>query len=55
MERKVRCFLEATLRVYQVPEPKIQESIAFVNQFSFQPIAEDIIARMLQYLKSRSE
>lgn len=55
IERKVRCFLEATLRVYQVPEPKIQESIAFVNQFSFQPIAEDIIARMLQYLKSRSE
>lgn len=55
IDRKVRRFLEATLRVYQVPEATIQQAVAFVNQFPFQQIAQDIIAHMLQHLKSRSE
>lgn len=54
MDRKVRRFLETTFRVFQVPDEKIQEAIAFVQQFAFADIAQDIIARMMQYLRDDS-
>lgn len=44
--RKVRRFLETTFRVFQTPDEKIQEAIAFVQQFAFADIA-----RMMQYLR----
>lgn len=53
MERKVRRFLEAVLRIYQVPETKVQEAIAFVQQFDFQKVATDVIDHMLAQLKSK--
>ena len=51
--RKVCRFLETTCRVFQTPD-KIQEAIAFVQQFAFADIAQDIIARMMQYLRDDS-
>lgn len=54
MERKVKRYLETTLRIFQVPEEKISEAIAFVHQFDFTQIAEGIIDRMLNYLKEET-
>lgn len=53
MERKVAAFLEASLKVYDVPKEKIQEAIAFVSQFDFETIAKQTIASMLESLEDR--
>lgn len=55
MDRKVTRFLETTFRVFQVPDEKIQEAVEFVRQFDFQHTVNDIIDRMLEYLKEKTE
>lgn len=52
MERKVRTFLETTFLIYHVPEEKIREAIAFVNQFDWATIAQNVIQEMLQSLQA---
>lgn len=54
MEMKVRAFLQATFRMYLVPEEKIEEAIAFVSGFDFNTIAENVIDNMLAYLESKT-
>ncbi len=54
MDLKVKAFLETTLRVYQVPQEKINEAIEFVKQFDFVEIAKQTIATMYQYLEDMS-
>lgn len=51
MERKVRRFLEASLRIYQVPEEKIQEAVAFVSRFDYSAIAQGAVESMLSALE----
>lgn len=54
MDMKVRAFLQTTFRVYLVPEDKIEEAIAFVSQFDFKSIAQQVIDHMLAYLESKT-
>ncbi len=54
MELKVKAFLEATFRVYKVPQEKIDEALAFVKQFDFPAIAEQTISSMYRYLEEKS-
>lgn len=54
MERKVRRFLQATLRIFQVPEEKIQQTIDFVQHFDFPTIAGGVVEHMLSQLQSNS-
>lgn len=51
IEKKVRSFLENGLRVYRVPDEKIQEAVKFVSQFDFPAIAKQTIDNMLVRLK----
>lgn len=51
MERKVIRYLETTLRIYQVPEEKIKEAIAFVSQFDYVKLAQQTIKQMLKHLE----
>ena len=53
MDMKVRTFLQATFRMYLVPEEKIEEAIAFVSQFDFERIAQGVIDNMQAYLESK--
>ena len=53
MERKVSRFLETAFLVYRIPEEKIAEAIAFVAQFDFVKIANEVRESMLSYLKSK--
>lgn len=49
-EQKARRFLECSLRVYQVPEPKIAEAIRFVSRIDYPTIARETIASMFARL-----
>lgn len=51
MDQKVAAFLETTLRVYCVPEEKIEEAVKFVSQFDYEKIAKETINAMLTFLK----
>lgn len=54
MELKVRAFLEATLRIYCVPQEKIEEAVEFVKQFDFIALAQQTISTMYQHLGEKS-
>ena len=51
MEKKVQAFLESALRIYQVPEDKIRESIEFVKQFDYSALATRTIEAMFAELE----
>ena len=53
MERKVKRFLETTLKLYDVPKEKIQETIEFVFGFDFEAIAKQTIESMLTFLQKK--
>lgn len=55
MDRKVKAFLESTFLVYHVPDEKIREAVAFVSQFDFKTIAEQVIQQMFAYLEKKSQ
>ena len=52
MERKVRRFIECVFRIFQVPEEKTEEAIAFVSQFDYPTLARQTIDSMLARLDS---
>ena len=53
MERKVRKFLQATLRMYRIPEDKIDEATGFVFRFDFERLAERTLSGMYNYMNAR--
>ena len=53
MDRKVQTFLESTFLLYRVPDAKIAEAVAFVKQFEWKTIAQEVIENMLAYLESK--
>ncbi len=54
MERKVRAFLENTFLIYEVSREKINQAVAFVSQFDFPSLADDMMGNMLSYLESKT-
>ena len=52
IEQKTARFLEASLRIYHVPEDEIRRAIAFVRQFDLKTIARDTIDSMLRVLEN---
>ncbi len=54
MEQKVASFLETTFLVYQVPQEKIDEAIAFVSQFDFNTFAKQTIESMMAFLNAKT-
>lgn len=55
IDRKVRRFLETSLRIYRVPEETINEIINFVSQFDFVNLSKQFIERTLQRLNNPSD
>lgn len=51
MEQKVEAFLQATFKIYDVPQEKIQECIAFVSQIDYKTVAQATIDNMICYLE----
>ena len=54
MDRKVKAFLENTFMLYNIPREKIDEAIAFVSDFDFRAMSEELIDNMLSYLESKT-
>ena len=54
MERKIRRFLESTLRIYKVSDETIEDVIQFVSKFKFQDIANETLHSLFIYLKNRT-
>ena len=54
IDRKVHRFIECTFRIFQLPEDKIKEAIAFVGQFDYPTLAQTAIDNMLSYLESKT-
>lgn len=50
MEQKVEAFLQATFKIYDVPQEKIAESIAFVSRIDYKTVAKTTIDNMIDYL-----
>ncbi len=54
MDLKVESFIETTFHVYQMPDAKIREALAFVKQFDFHTIARQTIASILKFTEEVS-
>ncbi|MCD7738580.1 MAG: TetR/AcrR family transcriptional regulator [Lachnospiraceae bacterium] len=55
MDMKVDAFLRNTLRLYYVPEEKIQQTIAFVKTIDFNRAAKETVSGIFQYLERQRE
>ena len=54
MERKVRRFLEANLKIYDVKKELIDETIEFLKQFDFKETANQVLNTLFIYLEKRT-
>lgn len=52
-ERKLERFLEASLRVYRVPEEELQKIIAFVQSLDMETIASETIRKLFTMLEMK--
>lgn len=50
IEKKVRCFLEAALRVYRVPEEVVQQVVAFVAGLDIRAISHRVMEQVFKAL-----
>ncbi len=55
MDMKVEAFLKSALRLYYVPDEKIQEAIAFVKTIDFRQLARGTVDSIFQYLKAQNK
>lgn len=54
IDRKVERFLQTALRIYKVPEEKIEESIEFMNQFNMEELAKEVLDTLFEYIINRT-
>ncbi|MCD8222863.1 MAG: TetR/AcrR family transcriptional regulator [Clostridiales bacterium] len=55
MDMKVEAFLKNTLRLYYVPDEKIQEAIDFVKTIDFKQAAKETVDGIFRYLEKQRE
>lgn len=48
---RIRHYLYASLRVYRVPEEKIQKAVAFTEQLDLSAIAQQTVQQMITSLE----
>lgn len=51
MEQKVESFLQSTFKIYDVPQEKIAEAIAFVSQIDYKTMAQATLDNMVGFLE----
>ncbi len=54
MDRKVERFLQTSLRIYKVPEEKIEEVMNFVNSFDMEKLASEVLDTLYEYIINRT-
>ena len=53
MYRKVERFLQTSLRIYKVPEEKIEEVLKFINSFDMKKLANEVLDTLYEYIINR--
>lgn len=54
MDRKVKRFLKTTLKIYEVPKEKIEETIKFVESFNMEKLAKEVLDSLFEYIINRT-
>lgn len=54
MDRKVKRYLETALKIYNVPNDKIEYAINFINQFDMVKLAKEVLDTLYLYIISRT-
>jgi len=54
MDRKVKRFLKTTLKIYEVPKEKIEETIKFVESFNMEKLVDEVINTLYDYIINRT-
>lgn len=54
LDRKVRRFLETALKIYNVPNEKIEYAIGFVSQFDMKKLANEVLDTLFEYIINRT-
>lgn len=54
MDRKVRRYLKTTLKIYEVPKEKIEETINFVESFDMKKLSDEVINTLYDYIINRT-
>lgn len=54
MEHKVESFLQTTFKIYDVPQEKIAQAIAFVSQIDYKTAAQATIDSMIRFLEEHT-
>ena len=54
MDRKIKRYLETSLKVYDVPKSKILEVTEFINQFDMEKLAQQVMDTLYEFIASRT-
>ena len=54
MDRKVKRFLKTTLKIYEVPKEKIEETINFIENFNMEELVDEVINTLYDYIINRT-
>ena len=54
MDRKVKRFLKTTLKIYEVPKEKIEETINFIENFNMEKLVDEVINTLYDYIINRT-
>lgn len=54
IDRKVNRFIRTTLKIYEVPKEKIEETIKTIETFNMEEYAKDVMDTLYAYISSRT-
>lgn len=54
MDRKIERFLQTSLRIYKVPEDKIEDVTKFIKQFNMEELAKEVLNTLYEYIINRT-
>ena len=54
MDRKIERFLQTSLRIYKVPEERIEEVVNFISEFNMEELANQVLSTLYEYIINRT-
>lgn len=54
IDRKVNRFIRTTLKIYEVPKEKIEETIKTIETFNMEEYAKEVMDTLYAYISSRT-
>lgn len=54
IDRKIKRFLETSLKIFSVPNEKIDEAFNFISQFDMKLLADEVLESLFEYIYDRT-